>query len=107
MRTKAKSGSRAQTASYSNVTARGPDTDDDTSTQQTVSEHERSTEEIESSKELLLSNQPLDALGLKDVSRFSLPVNAKQNSMLESKRKGFKARRTTTVMNQLPGGLVN
>ena len=109
-RAKAKSGTRAQTASYANVTVRGPDTDDDTSTQQTISEHEKSTEEIESSKDLLLGDQPLDVLNMKDISRYSLPANnVKQNSMLDAKRKGFKARRTTAVMNhlQMPGSLAN
>ena len=108
-RAKAKSGTRAQTASYANVTVRGPDTDDDTSTQQTISEHMKSTEEIESSKDLLLGDQPLDVLNMKDVSRYSLPNNVKQNSMLDAKRKGFKARRTTAVMNhiQMPGSLAN
>ena len=108
-RAKAKSGTRAQTASYANVTVRSPDTDDDTSTQQTISEHERSTEEIESSKDLLPGDQPLNVPNMKDISRYSLPANVKQNSMLDAKRKGFKARRTTAVMShlQMPGSMAN
>ena len=90
---------------------RSPDTDDDdTSSRQTVSEQneERSTEEIESSKEQLLQGG-LEMPNMKDVSRYSLPANVKQNSMLDAKRKGFKSMRTTAVMShlQMPGGLTN